>query len=77
MKFYIALSYRCSITIMLEKDIHITISLQFQYVIGLHCDKNPTKNRCRHKIACPLGSECDFKLICVCESCRESEIYFT
>ena len=24
-----------------------------------------------------LVSECDFKLVCLCESCRESEICFT
>ena len=31
------------------------MSLQSHYVIGLHRDENPTKNRCRHNIACPLG----------------------
>ena len=28
---------------------------QTQYVIGLYRDVNPTKNRCRHNIGCPLG----------------------
>ena len=31
------------------------MSLQSQYVIGLYCDVNPTKSRCRHNIVCPLG----------------------
>ena len=30
------------------------MSLQSQYVIGLHRDKNPTKNRCRHNVGCSL-----------------------
>ena len=33
----------------------ITISFQCQYVIGLHRDENPIKNRCRHNIEGPLG----------------------
>ena len=33
------------------------MSIQSQYLIGLHRDENPTKNRCRHNIACPLGNE--------------------
>ena len=33
------------------------MSVQSQYVIGLYCDGNPTKNRCRHNIACPLGGD--------------------
>ena len=32
------------------------MSPQSQYVIGLYRDVNPTKNRCRHNIRCPLGS---------------------
>ena len=35
------------------------MSLQSQYVIGLYRDANPTNNRCRHNIACPLGKEQD------------------
>ena len=31
------------------------MSLQCQYVVDLHRDENPVKNRCRHNIACPLG----------------------
>ena len=31
------------------------MSLRSQYVIGLYRDVNPIKNRCRPKIACPLG----------------------
>ena len=31
------------------------MSLRSQYVIGLYRDVNPTKNRCRLNIACPLG----------------------
>ena len=31
------------------------MSPQSQYVIGLYRDVNPTKNRCRHNIGCPLG----------------------
>ena len=53
MKFYIALRYRYNF-MMLKKGI-ISLSLQCQYVIGLYRDENPTKNRCRHNIACPLG----------------------
>ena len=30
------------------------MSLQCQYVVGLHRDENPTKYRCRHNIAFPL-----------------------
>ena len=37
------------------KRYHITMSPQSQYVIGLYRDVNPTKNRCRHNIGCPLG----------------------
>ena len=55
MKFYIALRYRYNIIMMLEKRYHITMSLQSQYGIGLYCDVNPTKNRCRHNMECPLG----------------------
>ena len=33
------------------------MSLQSQYIIGLHRDENPTKNRSRHNIACLLGSD--------------------
>ena len=28
---------------------------QSQYVIGLYRDVNPTKNRCRNNISCPVG----------------------
>ena len=31
------------------------MSLQSEYVIGLYRDVNPTKNRCHHNIAYPLG----------------------
>ena len=31
------------------------MSPQSQYVIGLYRDVNPTKNRCRYDIGCPLG----------------------
>ena len=31
------------------------ISFKCQYVIGLHRYENPTKNWCRHNVACPLG----------------------
>ena len=34
---------------------YITVSLQCQYVIGLHHGENPIKIRCHHNIACPLG----------------------
>ena len=34
------------------------MSLQSQYVIGLHRDENPTKSRCCHNIVCPLGKDC-------------------
>ena len=34
------------------------MSAQSQYVIGLYHDVNPTKNRCRHNIGCPLGVIC-------------------
>ena len=37
------------------KRYHITMSLQCQYVIGLHRDENPTKSRSYHDIACTLG----------------------
>ena len=56
MKFYTALRYRCNIIMILEKY-HTTMSLQSQYVIDLYRDVNPTKNRCRHDIAYPLGLE--------------------
>ena len=32
------------------------MSLQCRYEVGLHRDENPTKNRCRHNIACSLGT---------------------
>ena len=31
------------------------MSLRSRYVIGLYRDVNPTKNRCRPNIVCPLG----------------------
>ena len=37
------------------KRYHITMSPQSQYAIGLYRNVNPTKNRCRHNIGCPLG----------------------
>ena len=39
------------------KRYQTTMSLQSQYIIGLNSDVNPTKNRCRHNIACPLGTD--------------------
>ena len=38
----------------IEKRYHITIPLQFQYIVGQYHDLNPTKYRCPHNIACPL-----------------------
>ena len=38
------------------KKIPYNDSLQFQYMIGLYRDVNPTKKRCHHNIGCPLGS---------------------
>ena len=58
MKFYIALRYRYNIIMMLEKEII--------YIIGLYRDVNPTKNRCRHIIGCPLAGwylHCTYCLI--------------
>ena len=55
MKFDIVLRYHCNVIMMLGKR-YITMSPQCQYVIGLHRDENPTKDRYRHNIACPLCS---------------------
>ena len=44
------------------KRYHIAMSLQCQYVVGLHRDENPTKKRCRHNISCQLGK----KARCTC-----------
>ena len=54
MKLYIALRSRYNLYDV-GKRYHITMSLQYQYVVGLHRDENPTKNHCRPNIACPLG----------------------
>ena len=42
------------------------MSSQSQYVIRLYRDVNPTKNRCRQNIGCPMGASRAFR---VNESC--------
>ena len=44
------------------------MSPQSQYVIGLYRDVNPTKNRCRYNIACPLGYGKNANEKCFCYS---------
>ena len=55
MKFYIALRLSLQHHCVFGKRYRITMSLQSQYVIGLYRHVNPTKKRCRHNTACPLG----------------------
>ena len=43
-------------------SLHITMSLQSQYVIAIYRDVNPTENRCRHDIACPLDLRAEVQL---------------